>query len=446
MAFQAALGTRLVRGRRAPQELAALCAPARAPALRCATHRACRSHTRGKGHTRVNVRMALKSGAGQSVKEDTNDAVREAVAQASASVANPAIAFVSCTVARPADEVRAAFAAALPPNTPIHGLTSSGALLSSFGSAPNAVGCLLLDASDAPGAFAAISDMGGDAGAAAKKLKQAMPQPAVIVMSATPGAEEACIAALTDVFGPNVPIFGGTAADNALTGEWQVFSAEGASGTGVSFVGIGSQVAFGASMLGPYEATSRVGVATKTEGRRVFDINGKPASEWVYEWLGDAVKDAYENGGLILPVTSTRPVGIKQSSGEYVTMHLAALGGRASYADFFAPVPQGAELVIMDSGEGPSTGYAKTLSDAYDAARSQLGASKNPSAALLVYCGGMAIAVGDKLDTGLTSPAFKDRVAGLPLLGMTCFGEQARLPLAQSNVQRNLSVGLLLLA
>ena len=57
----------------------------------------------------------------------------------------------------------------------------------------------------------------------------------------------------------------------------------------------------------------------------------------------------------------------------------------------------------------------------------------------------MSIAVGDNLDAGLSDAAFVERTEGLPLLGITAFGEQAPMKAGPtSNKQRNLSVGMLL--
>lgn len=92
----------------------------------------------------------------------------------------------------------------------------------------------------------------------------------------------------------------------------------------------------------------------------------------------------------------------------------------------------------MDSADGPATGYASALAGAWKTATA---AAPKPKAALLVYCGGMAIAVGDKLDEGLKGPLMA-ATAGVPVLGMTCFGEQGVCGEA-GNVQRNLSMGVI---
>ena len=387
--------------------------------------------------------QATRAGSGVSFKGSTRVAAFDAVNQATKDIdgAKPSIAFVSATVASDIEEVRKSFAEKLPEGTPVHGITSSGSILTSDGARQAAVGCLLLSADD--GSFATSYDA-EDGAKAAEALKAEMDDPQAIFMGATPGAEEGVLAALAEAF-PGVPVFGGTAADDELSGAWSVFSAEASSGTGVSLVGVGDAVKFGASMLGPYTPTKTTVTATKTEGRRVFEIDGKPAADWALAWLGGDVKDQYAEGGLVLPQTAQRPLGLENGDGEYVSAHLAAFGGKEKFLDFFAPVPQGAVLTVMDSGDGPDSGYAAALAEAYDAARAGgTLAGDVPKAGMLVFCGGMAIAVGDNLDAGLTSAGFASKVEGLPLLGMTCFGEQACLPKSKANVQRNLSVGCVL--
>jgi hypothetical protein len=379
---------------------------------------------------------SLSSGFGASAATNVSDAVKQAIA--AASVPNPTIAFISCTSDRDCEAVRAEFAKALP-KVAIHGITTAGmGLLQTSGPLAKAVGCLLIDAE--PGSFAAAFDE-NHAVKAAAALKLAMPSPKAVILGTTPGKEEDALKAVRDAFG-DVPVYGGTAADNELKGQWKVMGTTGSSGEGVSLVGIGAKVRFGASMIGPYTPTAKTAKVTKASGRRVSESNGKPASEWVYDWLRDDVKEAYENGGLILPQTAQKPIGIKKPSGEWVSLHLAGLGDKKEkHVDFFGPVPEGSELVVMDSGDGPKTGYASTMGDAYDAAMSSGGLSR-PRAGILIFCGGMAIAVGDNLGKGLEG--LKKKADGLPLLGMGCFGEQALLPGAKECVQRNLSLGVLL--
>ena len=375
--------------------------------------------------------------AGVGMSTDKDPAKATAAAVSAAGVPKPTIAFCSCTVAHDPAKLQREFAKKLP-GVPIHGITSSGALLQPGGSKPAAVGCLLIEAE--PDAFATAFSAEGNATVAASALKRKMAAPQAIVLSATPGAEEGALLAIAAIF-PGVKVFGGTAADNDVSGKWSVFSESGASGRGVSLVAVGAGVKFGGSMLGPYTATAKRAVATECDGRKVGMIGGVPAGDWVFEWLGDAVKTEHKKGGMILGATAQKPIGIKQPSGELVPAHLAIMHGERDEGavTFFTPVPENSEVVVLDSAAGPSTGYAKALVDAFKAATP----SGKPKAALLVYCGGMAIAVGDKLDEGLSGP-FAKAAEGVPVLGMTCFGEQGVLK--RGNCQRNLSMGLITFA
>jgi 1-Cys peroxiredoxin 6 len=385
------------------------------------------------------VDVSVACGAGFSDNPQDGDAVLEAVQSAinSGQIRAPAICFASCTVDRDVSEVAAFFTQYLP-GVPIHGLTSSGSVLRPAGAVANGVGCLLVEAQ--PGSFA--SAFSEDVMEVVSLLKEQMPQPQAIIMSTVPGSEESVIDAINRTFEAAVPVYGGTAADNDLKNQWSVFGAAGCSSCGISLIGVGQNIRFGASMLGPYAPTEDRATITKCEGRRAYEINGAPAADWVYGWLGEEVQDAYINGGLILPQTAQRPIGFRLPSGEYVSAHLAGLGGAEKYVDFFAPVMEGDEMVIMDSGNGPATGYMQALSDAFDIAMESGGLS-TPQGGLLIYCGGMAIAVGDQLNYGLVN-GLQSRVGDLPVLGVTCFGEQAYLPSDQASVQRNLSLGLLL--
>lgn len=355
-----------------------------------------------------------------------------------AGVSKPTIAFCSCTVAHDPAKIQKEFAKKLP-GVPIHGITSSGALLQPGGSKPAAVGCLLIEAE--PGAFATSFSAEGNATVAASALKRKMDSPQAIVLSGTPGAEEGALLAIAAVF-PGVQVYGGTAADNDVSGKWSVFSESGASGNGISLVAVGAGVKFGGSMLGPYTATAKRAVATDCDGRTVGKIGGVPAGDWVLEWIGDAVKTEHKKGGMILGATAQKPIGIKQPCGELIPAHLALMGGEKENGavTFFTPVPENSEIIVLDSAAGPATGYAKALVDAFKAGTP----AGKPKAALLVYCGGMAIAVGDKLDEGLSGP-FAKAAEGVPVLGMTCFGEQGVLE-AGTNCQRNLSMGLITFA
>mmetsp|Transcript_76598 Transcript_76598/g.151546 ORF Transcript_76598/g.151546 Transcript_76598/m.151546 type:complete len:199 (+) Transcript_76598:602-1198(+) len=193
-------------------------------------------------------------------------------------------------------------------------------------------------------------------------------------------------------------------------------------------------------MLGPYTPTDLKATVTKAEGRKVFELDDKPALDWVVAWLGVASKEQAGKGGLILPATADKPICTKKGD-ELIPSHSVALdpSDDGSYG-FFSPMSYGDELVVMNAGDEPSTGYAKTLVDAYNQAAKGM---PPPQADILLYGGGMSIVVGDNLIAGLSDPEFKTAVGNMPMLGMTVFGEQCCMK-SSGKVQRNLSMGFLM--
>lgn len=383
----------------------------------------------------------ISAGHGISNAFEVSDAVKAAIRDAG--VSEPTVAFINCNVKHDAEKVQAAFKKELP-GVILHGITGNGGVLTLDGTKNSSIGCLLVEASR--GSIIAANSMDGDVNAVVDELFSRIDKPRTIFMSTTPGQEEGVLEAIRKKFG-TVPVYGGTAADNDLSGKWSVISHHGVSGKGISLVAFSTDVTIGASFGNTsYKRTDNTIVANKTEGRRVFEINGKPAADWTYAFLGDGVKKEYEEGGLILGPTADKPVSIILPSGEFVNGHLAAFGDKRKgegFVDFFIPVPAGSQLAVLEAGDGPKTGYNQSLRDCYDAS---LLSCPKPKAAILVYCGGMAIACGDSIDNGLKGKVNEVVSKDTAVLGFTCFGEQGYLPANKKSIQMNLSVGFFLMA
>uniref|UniRef100_A0A061QUV0 Histidine kinase n=1 Tax=Tetraselmis sp. GSL018 TaxID=582737 RepID=A0A061QUV0_9CHLO len=395
---------------------------------------------------------SLRIGFGVSDELDNNSAVLSAVKMAN--IDSPQLAFLACTVERDAADVIDHLKNTLP-GVLVHGATSCGGVLSVGGGVKaNGVSCLLVSGAPQGSLAAASSPITGECSAQAAAEKAALElqsqlngSPKAVLMSTVPGMEEGVIQGIQKVFSAGVPIYGGTAADNEIAGKWSVLATEGALGSGVSLVGIGEGVSVGGALTSPYKPTGRSATATAALGRRVMELDGRPAADVVYEWLGDSIKEAYEEGGMILAQTSTKPILVTAPGAtDGVAAHLAAVvrgGDGDGSCDFFVEVPEGSKVSMMDAGDGPSSGYSAAVAEAFDAARRSAGTDE-PKAGLLFYCGGMGIAVGDNLQGALTSEEVTSKAAGVPVMGMTVFGEQSNTePLG--NKHCNLSVGMVLL-
>lgn len=386
------------------------------------------SLSRGAGTVLGGFGVSTASDDRRAAKEALESAASRLAQSAGASLApSPTIAFVSCTSSRDSEKVRQELVRAMP-EALLHGVTSSIALLGPAGSVGNAVGCLLLEGPE--GGFALGWDEDGNAAEAAAWLRDQMPKPQAVILGAAPGAEEEALAALAATF-PGVPVYGGTASDDENAGKWSVISHLGSSSTGISLVGIGDNVGFGASLLAPYSPTTTTGKVTKVEpgkgsvsgvsrGRGVLEIDGAPAA-------------------LFIKGVDPRPppLGIRTVSGDYAPVHVAAVEASTGRVDLMSSVAEGDELCILDGADGASTGFAAALGDGFEAALSAGGISQ-PTAAILVCDAGAMLASGHSRDVGLTG-ILRERVGELPLLGLNAFGQQGRLGASDTNAQLNLS-------
>jgi hypothetical protein len=392
----------------------------------------------------------LVGSLGISTESTAEAAVAQAIERARADLggAPPGLAFVTCTVDHDAGRVRAA-ARALLPDTPLHGITTSLGVLGTNGitmGPGGVVGVLLLggDARFAVGS-ALIEGDGRAAGrAAARELVASLgdARPGLVLFNASPGHEEDVLAGVDDVL-PNVPVHGGSAADHAIAGEWKVLTREGARADGVSLAAIAGDVAIGTALVVPYRATGETARVTRTEGRTIVELDGRPASATLAAWVGDGIATQVHEGGNVLAQTALRPLGRRVGSGDdapWVTMHPAAVH-RDGRVDVFARAEEGQTLCRM---EGTPGALVEVLERVVEQALARGGLTREKvRAGVLIYCAGCAGSIGGALDDALRSK-LGAALPGIPVLGLCTFGEQGHLP-GLGNVHANLAVGLALL-
>lgn len=395
----------------------------------------------------------LLAGLGWSVHADTAVAITDAIAQALPLLQGraPSVAFVTATVEHEAQRVFGAVQATLP-GVAIHGITTSLGLLGRDGvlSGPDGVVGVLLLAGDA-GVRVAVgaAPLGADPVAAAQRAAQellgpgAQELPQVVLFNASPGHEEALLQTLAEVL-PGVPMFGGSAADHAIAGEWSVFTSAGPIKEGVSLVGIFGPVAVGGAIRAPYVETERRGQVTASSGRTLYQLDGRPAADVLNEWLDGELTEQVAEGGNILAQTALRPLGIKcQTGGEvhWLTLHPAHINAADRSVTMFACAEPGQTLSVMS---GSVAGLTSVLGELCTESLARAGlAPEQVRLGVLIYCAGCAGAIGPELDAGLRHE-LAQRLGNAPLLGMCTFGEQGHVP-GFGNCHQDLSVSLLLI-
>lgn len=392
---------------------------------------------------------------GRSTAKDTRTATQEAIHSARKGLGGkkPVVAFVTATVEHKADEVHEALKAELP-DVMIHGITTSLGLLGNEGVivGPNGSIGVMLIAGDAGLFFgvgsAEIAKDGREAGKkAAEELIRSVgnkEEPRVILFNASPGKEEDLLAGVADIF-PSVPIYGGSAADHAIAGQWMVFKDDGASSNAVSLLGVYGDVKVGGAFKAPYRPSGETADVTESNDRRIFKLNGRPAADLLREWVGASISEQAAKGGNILAQSSLSPLGIRHatlSGDQYITMHPASIDRETRAVDVFARAEKGRVVCRMN---GTEADLVKAIENVFDAALKNGGMRKDEiKAAFLIYCAGCAGTIGPKLDDGLRS-CFGEELKNVPLMGLCTFGEQGYVP-EVGNQHSNLSVGMVLLA
>jgi len=276
-----------------------------------------------------------------------------------------------------------------------------------------------------------ISALAGDPEAAARTAtKAALAQagrdgeaPDLIWLSAAPGAEEAILRGIEGVVGTNVPILGGSAADDRVAGAWQVFdgTTQIAAGVIVSVLFPSTDIRF--AYHNGYAPTENVGIVTAGEGRKLLEIDGQPAAEVYRRWTQNAaIPSAVETPQGILSESTLSPLGqYLDRVGDvpyYLLVHPSAVtpGGAL---ELFADVNVGDRLVCMAGSVESLTARAGKVAALAADEWSRGGAV---AGALMVYCGGCMLAVQNHLDH--VGDGVRDALPGGPCLGIFTLGEQ----------------------
>lgn len=372
---------------------------------------------------RAPPKAELLTGLGRSTNPSTAAATLEALETALQTAPLPSLAVVLATSAYDIPELHATLADRLP-TTPLHGATSCAAVLSNNGPFSGLTILLLQAAATFDVAAACLDDTPFACGkAAAERLAARMGSSVThVLMHATPGIEEGVIAGIASVLG-DIPVFGGSAADADGTGKWSVVCSDlGVLSAGVSLVGVGDGVKVGSCLYPPYVPTDVYATVTAAEGRVVNTLDGRPAGEVLAEWAGGEVASTVASGGgsVLVPMAGF-PLGVARGDG-YATLHAEAIlpeGG----VSLFAEVKKGEQIRVMSRVDGlDASGTARlAVQAAYEGAMRD-GGLEAPKAGLLVYCGGLGIAVGDSLGHSIEGVAAWPDVAGI-----MAFGEQGRI-------------------
>lgn len=364
----------------------------------------------------------FKAGVGTSVAAASVAAGKEAAGKAAAGLTGIKIAFLYTSVAHNQNELLKGVSEALP-GVPVIGNTSfTGVIVPEgfVGGDDTFAGVMVLADEALTVGVAAVEKTCCARTAGQEVAKKALQSagkdcaPDYFHMVAPPGEEEAFLKGISDVIG-RVPFFGGSAADNSISGEWLLFTHAGSFADGVAVAFFYSKKPFANAYTGAYRETSNAGIITKLDGLRTLkEIDGVPAIKKYASWVG---KDADTLlGGNLLVETICAPLGVKDRLGDLTAIRHPMFGNDDYSMNIGSNMAVNTAVIQMEA-------TVDELIDSVAATIDQLKAKTGGEigALHLVHCGGRRAGIGDRINEVYQKA--KSVAGDIPFIMEFTFGE-----------------------
>ena len=330
------------------------------------------------------------------------------------------------------------------PNIPIHGCTTCHGIMTETGfhSGP-VIGVLI------------IYDSGINAyGTGIKHFSQSIEQstfdaidlalknanregeiPDLILLHSTPGNEEKVMAAIDSKFGTEVPIIGGSAADNQVSGNWSIFTEESLSINGVSLTVFFSSQSIYSSFSAGHTPTRYSGTVTKVRNRILLEIDHRPAATVYNEWTNFHLGGS--DDGYIFEKSSVYPLGRKVGTSynyPYFKLSHSIRETECNGIELFTDINEGDTIYLMQGSKQQLISRAANIihSSYYNDMdlEEKLGA-------INIFCAGPMLNLKQDMDE--VCDQINQALNGLPYICPFTFGEQGRLS-GGENAHGNLMV------
>jgi hypothetical protein len=372
----------------------------------------------------------MRAATTHSTDSDTDVAVAEAYAALARELGGPPDwLFVQSSVRHPLAALQRAVAAT--GARAIHGGSSCLGVMTQAGVHGDA-GLGLFGLRDEHGGFGVgLAPLGDDpAAGAGLALQRAIDAsgrqgevPALVWVTSAPGHEEACIAGIEAVIGREVPIVGGSAADDAVAGGWYQFTRDAGDTGGIVVSALYPGAAVASAFQSGYSPTTHIGRVTRADRRSLQEIDGRPAAAVYDAWSGGALASALPGGGSVLATTTLFPIGrrVGDVGGEpYFRLAHPESVGPGGDLRLFADFAEGDELVLMQGSiDALLTRAGRVADDALSLAQLT---PHGAAGALVIFCAGCMLTVRDQLPRVVAG--LNQALAGVPFLGCFTFGEQ----------------------
>lgn len=315
-------------------------------------------------------------------------------------------------------------------DTPIIGCTSSSGVIIPDGYLTNEKGfAAMLSLNDFNmNVGVACHEAGKDPRAVGRKVAISAVQaagssraPAYFYMVASPKEEEDYLMGIQDVIG-RVPMFGGSAADNNVDGDWKIICNEEVISDGVAVAFFYTDNEIITKYTGLYNETNNIGLITEVKDKRTLvTIDEVSALKKYAHWINENPSNL--KGKDLLMTSVTRPLGIKDPLGNLTVIRHPMYGN-----------DMGTRTVTDDTITLGNNVITKTAIIQLEATEDELAAAPltvlkdlkkeiytDPAAYILIHDAARMMIIKDKIEE-ITKQIVKE-ARGIPFIMPFTFGE-----------------------
>lgn len=370
----------------------------------------------------------LKSGVGYSINEDNLVMGMETAKSALKEISNAKICFLYTSEKNNIKEIIQGIRKVT--NMPIIGSTSNEAIIVEDGiitSENGFAGMMAMEDKNLTIGVAA-HEAGKDSRAIGRRVAieavenaKTTRAPAYFYMVASPKEEEEYLMGIQDVIG-RVPMFGGSAADDKVEGNWKIICNDKifTDGVAVAFFYTDNEII--TSFNGNYRETNNIGIITEVKNNRTLvSIDGISALRKYASWINKSPSSLI--GTKLLEASASKPLGVKDPLGNLTIIRHPMIGndmGTKTTTD---------DTITLGNKVVPKTAIIQleaTTDELIDASVNTLRDLKRqlyttPAAYILIHSGNRKKVIGDRLEE--VHKLLVKETKGVPFIMPFTFGE-----------------------
>ncbi len=370
----------------------------------------------------------LKTKVGYSTLKDSYAKGKEAAKNANVGM-RPKLGMMYCSCNDDVEEVVSGAMSSMK-GAPVIGCTSSGMIMTNDG---------IIESEDGFAGLMSFDDKNINIGVAAHKAgknareigrkvaRQAVENagenysPNYFYMVASPKEEEDYLMGIQDVIG-RVPMFGGSAADDTVEGNWKIFCNDQVFQDGVAVAFFYTDNDIVTSYTGAYRDTENYGLITEVKNdRTLVKIDGVSALKKYADWIGK--KPSELKGQNLLVASITKPLGVKDPLGNLTVVRHPMfgddMGTKTTTDDVINLGNKVVEKTAIVQLEATVDELIKSTKTTLKDVKSQL--TTEPAGYFLVHCGGRKLGIGDRIDEVYKN--LVEEARGVPFITVFTFGE-----------------------